>query len=133
VPALRAELQTVMERHCGVFRNQEVLDEGVVAVRELRRRLEDAVIGDTGSVFNTARIEALELENLMDVALATVVSAAGRTESRGAHSRTDYPERDDEHWLRHSLFSLEGEALDYKPVRTRPLSVESFPPRARVY
>ncbi|SFC99476.1 succinate dehydrogenase subunit A [Thiohalospira halophila DSM 15071] len=133
VPALRAELQTVMERHCGVFRNQDVLDEGVVAVRELRRRLEDAVIGDTGSVFNTARIEALELENLMDVALATVVSAAGRTESRGAHSRTDHPERDDEHWLRHSLFSLEGEALDYKPVRTRPLSVESFPPRARVY
>ena len=133
VPALRAELQTVMERHCGVFRNQDVLDEGVVAVRELRRRLEDAVIGDTGSVFNTARIEALELENLMDVALATVVSAAGRTESRGAHSRTDHPDRDDEHWLRHSLFSLEGEALDYKPVRTRPLSVESFPPRARVY
>ncbi|MFP4606174.1 MAG: succinate dehydrogenase flavoprotein subunit [Thiohalospira sp.] len=133
VPALRAELQTVMERHCGVFRNQEVLDEGVAAVRELRRRLEDAVIGDTGSVFNTARIEALELENLMDVALATVVSAAGRTESRGAHSRTDHPDRDDEHWLRHSLFQLEGEALDYKPVRTRPLSVESFPPRARVY
>ena len=133
IPALRAELQRTMEEYCGVFRNHEVLAEGVEAVRALRRRLDDAVIGDTGRVFNTARIEALELENLMDVALATVTSALHREESRGAHSRMDFPERDDTHWLKHSLFFLEDQRMDYKPVRTRPLTVDSFPPKERVY
>jgi len=84
-------------------------------------------------VFNTARIEALELENLMDIALATVCSALERRESRGAHSRVDYPERDDLRWLRHSLFYRDGRRIDYKPVRLKPMSVDSFPPRPRVY
>jgi succinate dehydrogenase / fumarate reductase flavoprotein subunit len=88
---------------------------------------------DASRVFNTARVEALELENLVDIAMATMMSALARRESRGAHSRIDYPERDDAAWLRHSLYSLEGDVLDYKPVRTRPLTVESFPPVARVY
>ncbi|MFO8154747.1 MAG: FAD-binding protein, partial [Thiohalospira sp.] len=133
IPALREELQRTMEYYCGVFRNREVLDEGVEAVRALRGRLENAVLGDTSRIFNTARIEALELENLMDVALATVTSALHREESRGAHSRMDFPERDDAHWLKHSLFFLEDRRMDYKPVRTKPLTVESFPPKERVY
>ena len=95
--------------------------------------MHDVRIKDQSKVFNTARIEALELENMVDLALATVVSAEARTESRGAHSRVDFPDRDDEHWMKHSLFSKEGYRLDYKPVRTKPLSVEAFPPKKRVY
>ncbi|HHQ42709.1 MAG TPA: succinate dehydrogenase flavoprotein subunit [Chromatiales bacterium] len=133
VAEIRRELQEVMEQHCGVFRNAEVLSEGVEKVRALAERLEHAVLGDHSRVFNTARVEALELENLMECALATVVSAEARTESRGAHSRTDYPERDDVHWLRHTLYYREGQRLDYKPVRLKPLTVEPFPPKERVY
>ena len=133
VAGLRAELQATMEEYCGVFRTEEVLREGVDRVIELERRLEDAGIEDHSKVFNTARIEAMELENLMDIALATVCSAAERKESRGAHSRVDYPERDDVHWMRHSLFYREGRRLDYKPVRTKPITVDPFPPKPRVY
>jgi succinate dehydrogenase subunit A (EC 1.3.5.1) len=96
-------------------------------------RLQHAGLMDTSRVFNTARIEALELENLIGVARATLVSALARTESRGAHSREDFPERDDEHWLKHSLYSLDNDAVDSKPVRLKPLSVESIKPKIRVY
>ncbi len=133
VDALRDELQRTMEHYCGVFRSEEVLAEGLAKVRELRQRLQAVTLRDHSRVFNTARIEALELENLMDVGLAAVHSALARKESRGAHSRIDYPQRDDTHWLRHSLFFLEGEQLDYKPVRMKPLTVEPFPPKERVY
>ena len=127
------ELRRTMEQHCGVFRNQEVLDQGVTKVLKLRERLQNARLRDHSKVFNTARIEALETENLMEVALATVVSAAARHESRGAHSRVDYPERDDLQWLKHTLYSSAAQRLDYKPVRMKPLTVESFPPKKRVY
>jgi len=133
VPELRGELAKVMEHHCGVFRNEEVLQQGQQKVRELRERLQNAYIEDHSQVFNTARIEAMELENLMEIGMATVTSALGRKESRGAHSRIDYPDRDDVHWLRHSLYSLEGDKMDYKPVRMKPLTVETFPPRKRTY
>ncbi len=133
VPGLRQELAKVMEDHCSVFRNEEVLQEGLNKVIELRERLQDAYIDDHSRVFNTALIEAMELENLMEVGVATVCSALARKESRGAHSRIDYPERDDQHWLRHSLFSLEGLKMDYKPVRMSPLTVETFPPKKRSY
>ena len=133
VAGLRAELQATMEEYCGVFRTQSVLDEGVAKVLELERRLDDVRLQDHSRIFNTARIEALELENLVALAVATVVSAQARTESRGAHSRIDYPERDDVHWLKHTLFFREGRRLEYKPVTLKPLSVESFPPKERVY
>ncbi len=133
IAALRAQLTKAMEDHCGVFRNEDVLQEGQQAVLALRERLQDAYIDDHSQVFNTARIEAMELENLVDTALATVSSALARRESRGAHSRIDYPERDDQQWLKHSLFSLEDLKMDYKPVRMKPLTVDSFPPKKRTY
>jgi succinate dehydrogenase / fumarate reductase flavoprotein subunit len=133
VAGLRAELQSAMETHCGVFRTRDLLAQGVEAVNAIVARIADARLHDHSRVFNTARIEALELENLAEIAMATIVSALGREESRGAHSRVDFPERDDTRWLRHSLYSREGRRLDYKPVRMKPVSVESFPPKQRVY
>ena len=102
-------------------------------MKGLRQQLADVRLSDTSRTFNTARIEAFELENLMDVGLSIVMSALHRQESRGAHSRPDFPDRDDRNWMRHSLYYLHEDRLDYKPVRTRPLSVDSFPPKPRVY
>jgi succinate dehydrogenase / fumarate reductase flavoprotein subunit len=132
VAVLRAELKQVMESHCGVFRKKDILKEGVEKVEKLVQRMANVRINDTSYTFNTSRVEAFELENLMAVALATIHSAYAREESRGAHSREDFPERDDKAWMRHSLYSFEN-GLDYKPVRTKPLTVESFPPKPRVY
>jgi succinate dehydrogenase / fumarate reductase flavoprotein subunit len=133
VDGLRRELAQTMEDHCGVFRTAEVLNEGVDKMLGLQQRMVDVRLRDHSQVFNTARIEALELENLMDVAVATMLSAQQREESRGAHSRIDFPERDDVNWLRHSLYHRASNSVDYKPVRTKPLTVDSFPPKPRSY
>jgi succinate dehydrogenase / fumarate reductase flavoprotein subunit len=133
VAALRGELKRAMEHYCGVFRSEEVLREGLAKVTELEQRIVHAGLNDDSRVFNTARIEAMELENLVEIALAAVASALARQESRGAHSRIDFPERDDERWLKHSLYSKDSRQIDYKPVRTKPLTVEPFPPKPRVY
>ena len=115
VDGLRRELQQVMEEHCGVFRTQAVLEEGLAKVRQLRARLDHAVLKDHSRIFNTARIEALELENLVELGLATVASALGRNESRGAHSRLDFPRYDD-FWSRHNnVVTLEAGDMKVEP------------------
>jgi len=133
VQSVRADLKKVMEDHCGVFRTEKIMQEGVEQIKAIRTRIPDVRLQDQSKVFNTARVEALELENLADIAMATMRSAEARQESRGAHSRIDYPDRDDARWMKHSLYSLEDDTLDYKPVRTKPMTVETFPPKKRVY
>ncbi|MEQ1742997.1 MAG: succinate dehydrogenase flavoprotein subunit [Candidatus Nitrotoga sp.] len=133
VAAVGAEMRRVMQNHCGVFRFPDLLTQGVEKIRTVAERVKNTMINDQSKVFNTACVEALELDNLIEVAQATMVSAAARQESRGGHARDDFPERDDDHWLKHSLYFSEGQKLDYKPVRLKPLTVESFPLKARVY
>ena len=133
VAELREAFRRCMEDHAGVFRTEEIMTEGVEKLRELREQLSEVRLQDHSKVFNTARIEALELENIMACGMAIAVSALNRQESRGTHSRPDYPKRDDVNWMKHSLYLLDGDQLDYKPVQTKPLSVETFPPKERVY
>jgi succinate dehydrogenase / fumarate reductase flavoprotein subunit len=122
-----------MQAHCGVFRFPEDLVEGVKKIKIICERAGRTFISDKSKVFNTARVEALELENLVDTALATIVSAEARKESRGAQARADFPERDDKNWMRHTLWYKEGNRLDYKPVHLRPLTVQTMEPKVRTY
>ncbi len=135
VAALRASMQSVMATHFSVYRTEEVMTEGLALLEDLHAQLASARIDDGGRIFNTDLIEALELEHLMDLARVTAAGALARTESRGAHARDDYPKRDDKDWLRHTLAAIsDGKVhLDYKPVRMQPMTVESFPPKERVY
>ena len=127
------DMRRIMQLHCGVFRFPDLLAEGVRMIKEISERVQRVIIHDTSKIFNTARVEALELDNQIEVARATMISANARLESRGAHDRADHHERDDVHWLRHSLFYKEGDRLAYKPVTLQPLTAESFEPKARVY
>jgi succinate dehydrogenase / fumarate reductase flavoprotein subunit len=133
VNEVRGEMQRTMQAHCGVFRFPDLLHQGVQKIQAVSERVRRTQIKDKSKVFNTARIEALELDNLVEVARATMVCAEARKESRGAHDRADYPKRDDVNWLKHTLWYREGDRLDYKPVHLKPLTVESFEPKARVY
>jgi len=127
------DLRKTITAHCAVFRTGPLLEEGVRQVVALEERARNVAITDKSKVFNTARVEALELENLIETAKATVVSAEARKESRGAHSRDDFPERDDVRWMQHTLWYSEGSRLAYKPVNTRPLTVETFQPKKRTF
>jgi succinate dehydrogenase / fumarate reductase flavoprotein subunit len=127
------DLRRTMQAHCGVFRFPDDLAKGVAKMKEIAARVERLYVADKSKVFNTARVEALELENLVEAAVATVVSAEARKESRGAQARADCPERDDRNWLKHTLWYKEGSRLAYKPVHLKPLTVESFEPKVRTY
>ena len=126
-------IRDTMQNHCGVFRFPDDLAKGVSEIDKVAKRVKNITIKDKSQVFNTARVEALELDNLIEVAVATMHSANARTESRGAHAREDFAERDDTNWLTHSLFYKENNRLAYKLVNLKPQTVESFEPKARVY
>ncbi len=134
------DLRAAMQQHAGVFRTQANMDEGVAKIKALRGRVNSIGLKDKSKIFNTARIEALEVENLIEAAEATMVSAAARKESRGAHSVDDYgdtPEhpngRNDTDWHKHTLWYSEGSRLAYKPVQMKPLTVESVPLKTRTF
>jgi succinate dehydrogenase / fumarate reductase, flavoprotein subunit len=133
VPHVGADMRRTMQLHCGVFRFPDGLAEGVRSMHDIAERSQRTFIKDKSRVFNTARVEALELDNLIETALSTMISAHARTESRGAHDRSDYPDRDDVNWMKHSLWHKERNRLEYKPVKLKPLTVEGFEPKARVY
>lgn len=133
VSEVKQALAKTMQTYCGVFRFEDMLQQGVEKIKQVAERVNRTEINDKSKVFNTARIEALELDNLIEVAMATMISAEARCESRGAHARDDFPQRDDDKWLKHTLYFSEDRRLDYKPVRLKPLTVESFPPKARTY
>jgi len=127
------DLRRTMQAHCGVFRFPDDLLEGVKKMKVIAERVGRTFIQDKSKIYNTARVEALELDNLVEAALATIVSAEARKESRGAQARSDFPDRDDKNWMKHTLWYKEGNRLDYKPVHQRPLSVETMEPKVRTY
>ena len=137
------DLRKAMQLHAGVFRTQMSMDEGVVKVKALAERTKAMHLADKSKIFNTARVEALEVDNLMECALSTMVSAAARHECRGAHTVSEYERpvddaqhpngRNDADWLKHTLWYSEGNRLDYKPVNLKPQTVESIPPKVRTF
>ena len=137
------EIRRTMQAHAGVFRTQALMDEGVVKINALRERALSVGLKDTSKVFNTARVEALEVNNMIEVAQATMTSAAARHECRGAHSVLDYEHpadyapaplgRDDANWMKHTLWHSADNSLSYKPVRSTPLTVETIPPKVRTF
>jgi succinate dehydrogenase / fumarate reductase flavoprotein subunit len=137
------DIRNSMQQHAGVFRTQSSMDEGVTKINALRARVEAITLKDKSQVFNTARVEALEVENLIEAAQATMTGAAARHECRGAHTVKDYERgaddpatplgRNDREWMKHTLWYSEGNRLAYKPVKLQPLTVESVPPKVRTF
>jgi succinate dehydrogenase / fumarate reductase flavoprotein subunit len=135
---IRLEMQKVMQNHAAVFRTGETLDEGVELLQRTFKSFADVRVADRSLIWNTDLVETMELENLLYNATATIVSAANRSESRGAHAREDFPDRDDENWMKHTLAWVDSDgnvAFDYRPVHENTLTdeVERVPPKARVY
>jgi succinate dehydrogenase / fumarate reductase flavoprotein subunit len=133
VADLRKELQNIMQNHFGVFRKGDFMRDGIELLKALRPRIEAVGVEDKTRAFNTARIEALELQNLFEVAEATAISAEVRTESRGAHARDDYQERDDENWLCHSLYFPQEQRVGKRDVNFTPKTMDTFQPKIRTY
>ncbi|HAT57484.1 MAG TPA: succinate dehydrogenase flavoprotein subunit, partial [Gammaproteobacteria bacterium] len=133
VAPLRAELQEIMQNHFGVFRTGEFMREGIAKLADLRGRVEPVALADRSSAFNTSRIECLELQNLFETAEATAIVAEARDESRGAHAREDFTERDDENWLCHSMYFPEDKRVGKRAVNFKPKTVDTFEPKIRTY
>ena len=133
VTEVRTAMQRTVQARAAVFRNSENLALGVKEIQEVAERVKRIQIKDKSKVFNTARVEALELENLIEVAVATLISAEARKESRGAHAHADFQQRDDDVWMKHTLYYGDDRRLTYKPVHTKPLSVDYIPPKERTF
>ncbi|MDA7563392.1 succinate dehydrogenase flavoprotein subunit [Gammaproteobacteria bacterium] len=133
VSSVKRELQEVMQNYFGVFRRGDYMEKGVSALSDIREKIDNLHLQDKSAAFNTNRVEAIELQNLFEVAEATAISSLQRTESRGAHAREDYPDRDDENWLCHSLYDPTSKSLGKRKVNFEPKQVDAFPPKIRTY
>ena len=133
VARIKKELQTCMQNYFGVFRRGEFMEKGVKELEDIKFKVDNLHLKDKSVSFNTSRVEALELQNLFEVAQATAISALKRTESRGAHARDDFPERDDENWLCHSLYDPLKKDISKRKVNYEPKQVKAFPPKMRSY
>jgi len=133
VAQVRADLQKCMQLYFGVFREGEAMQKGLVMLKEIGERVKNTYLEDKSNAYNTARIEALELDNLFEVAMATAIAAEERKESRGAHARNDFTERDDENWLCHSVFFPETQTVGKRAVNFAPKTMPAFPPKIRTY
>ncbi len=130
---IRREIQRCMQQYFSVFRQGESMVAGLKELQTLRERLQEAYLADKSLIFNTQRVACLELDNLLETATATAIAANYRTESRGAHARDDYPDRDDKHWLCHTLYNPETGQMSKRDVNLQPVSRDVFPPKARIY